>query len=109
MTKDSDPLGVNDRLYKQLAMLLDDMEAADREERMTMPQRISAMVAIGRVLKMFQDLKKGEFSLGGGSSIDKYAAAFAPTDAARRGADDARFGELDRERDDDDTRDEFDA
>ena len=78
---DADPLDLNWRLYKQLGRLLDDMEAADRDDTMTFPQRISAMIAVGRVQKMFQDLRKGDFSVGAGTAIDKYAAAFAATDA----------------------------
>jgi hypothetical protein len=73
---EGDPLGVNKRLYLQLGKLIDDMEAADRDERMTMPQRIQALIAVARVQKMFVDLRKGEFSAGGGSAINRYAAAF---------------------------------
>lgn len=76
-----DPLDLNWRLYQQLGKLLDDIEAADRDETMTFPQRIAAMIAIGRVQKMFIDLRKGEFSGGAGSAIEKYSAAFAPSNA----------------------------
>jgi hypothetical protein len=97
--KTSDPLDLNGRLYKQLAKLLDDMEAADRDERMTMPQRIAALIAVGRVQKMFLDLKKGEFSVGAGSAIDRYAKAFqAPHGASSRDEDSgasAEDGEFD--------------
>jgi hypothetical protein len=95
--KDGDPLDINGRLYKQLGKLLDDMEALDAEEKMTMPQRISALIAVGRVQKMFVDLKKGEFSVGRGSAIDKYAEAFATPHAARGGTDDAGLSELDED------------
>ena len=82
-----DPLDLNGRLYNQLGRLLDDMEAADRDEKMSMPQRIAALIAVGRVQKMFQDLRKGDLNVGAGSAIDKYAAAFAtPHAASRRGA-----------------------
>lgn len=90
MKKDNDPLDINKRLYNQVAKLLDDMEAADRDDKMTMPQRISALIAVGRVQKMFQDLRKGEFNAGAGSAIDKYSAAFAPANAASRGKQDPR-------------------
>jgi hypothetical protein len=96
-TKETDPLDINGRLYKQLGKLLDDMEALDAEEKMTMPQRISALIAVGRVQKMFVDLKKGEFSVGRGSAIDRYAEAFSTPNAARRGADDAGLSELDED------------
>jgi hypothetical protein len=104
-SKDSDPLDVNGRLYKQLGKLLDDMEAADAAETMTFPQRINALIAVGRVQKMFVDLRKGEFSVGRGSAIDKYAAAFSTAHAARGGTDDAGLS-LDG-RDEDDIRDEL--
>lgn len=84
MSKSNDPLDINGRLYKQVANLLDDMEAADREDKMTMPQRIAALIAVGRVQKMFQDLRKGEFNAGAGSAIDKYSTAFASPDAVSR-------------------------
>jgi hypothetical protein len=103
----TDDLRINERLYAQLGKLLDDMEKADAEEAMTMPQRISALIAIGRVQKMFVDLRKGDYDVGRGTAIDRYATAFASTDAARRGADDARFGQHGRERDEDDIRDEL--
>lgn len=76
-----DPLDLNWRLYQQLGKLLDDMEAADRDETMTFPQRISAMIAIGRVQKMFVDLRKGDFNVGAGSAVEKYTTAFAPPHA----------------------------
>ena len=75
--KGNDPLDINARLYRQIGRLLDDMEAADRDEKMTMPQRISALIAVGRIQKMFQDLRKGDLSYGAGSAVAKYAEAFA--------------------------------
>lgn len=48
---------------------------------MTFPQRISAMIAVGRVQKMFIDLRKGDLYAGAGTAIDKYSAAFAPPNA----------------------------
>ena len=110
-TKGSDPLNINERLYAQVGALLDDMEAADREERMTMPQRISALIAVGRIQKMFQDLRKGELGVGAGSAISRYAAAFAASDGASVGNSPAgsNIVQFDTgERDEDDERD-FDA
>ena len=102
----ADPLSLNQRLYKQVGKLLDDMEAADRDETMTFPQRISALIAVARVQKMMMDLKKGEFDVGRGTAIDRYATAFASTDAARGRASNPGFSER-RERDEDDLRDEL--
>ena len=82
---EGDPLGINRRLYAQVGKLLDDMEAADRDERMTMPQRITALIAVGRIQKMMMDLRKGEFSAGGGSAVSRYAAAFQTPHAASGG------------------------
>ena len=44
-SKDSDPLAINARLYAQLGKLLDDMEAADRDDTMAPAQRVAALIA----------------------------------------------------------------
>jgi hypothetical protein len=85
-----DPLNVNQRLYGQIGKLLDDLEAADRDDKMTMPQRISALIAIGRIQTIFQGLRKGEYDGSAGSTVRKYAAAFAKPAAARVGKDNPR-------------------
>jgi hypothetical protein len=106
-----DPLDLTGRLYKQLGKLLDDMEAADRDEKMTMPQRISALIAVGRVQKMFLDLRKGDLNAGAGTTVSRYAAAFQTPHAIGRGDDRSGPGNIvqfDRT-DDDDREDEFDA
>lgn len=84
MTTSLDPKNINSRLYDQLAKLLDDMEAADRDEKMTMPQRINCLIAIGRVQVIFANLRKaaGDDPDRQGSSVRKYAKAFQ-TNAAR--------------------------
>ena len=83
--KAADPLDVNARLYRQIARLLDEMESADMNETMTFPQRISALIAIGRIQKIFVDLRKGDYDGSAGSKIREYASAFATPDAARGG------------------------
>jgi hypothetical protein len=86
MAKTADPLNINARLYKQLGKLLDDMERADRDDTMTFPQRISALIAVGRVQKIFVDLRKGDLYDGSaGSAVRKYSEAFARPHAARGG------------------------
>ena len=86
MTKSTDPLDINGRLYKQIGKLLDDLESADRDEHMTMPQRIQSLIAVGRILTIFATLRKGDYDYGNtGSAVRKYAAAFARPDAARGG------------------------
>jgi hypothetical protein len=53
---------------------------------MTTPQRIQALIAVGRVLTIFAALKKSDYDYGNsGSAVRKYAAAFARPDAARGG------------------------
>jgi hypothetical protein len=111
---EGDPLGINRRLYEQVGKLLDDMERADRDELMTMPQRITALIAVGRVQKMMMDLRKGEFSAGGGSAVERYAAAFQTPHAVsgrnERAGPPANIVQFDRSSpDDDDREDEFDA
>lgn len=88
----ADPLNINARLYKQLGKLLDDMEAADRDERMTMPQRIQALIAVGRIQVLFNTIRKGAIDDGhtAGSAVRRYAAAFAGSNATRRRTANAR-------------------
>ena len=78
-----DPLDINQRLYKQIGVLLDDLETGSIE--ITVPQRIGALIAIGRILVMFKGLRKENDAFGAGSAVRKYATAFA-ANAARRGA-----------------------
>ena len=79
---DPDPLNINFRLYGQIGKLLDDLEREDREAIMTTPQRISALIAVGRILTIFASLKKADYDYGNtGSAVRKYAAAFARPDA----------------------------
>ena len=111
MTKkdEGDPLKINERLYKQIGKLLDDLESQDRDEVMTTPQRISALIAVGRILTIFATLKKQDYDYGNtGSAVRKYAAAFARPDAARGGARLPRSDAL-RLGGGDDGGDEFDA
>lgn len=103
MATNSDPLNVNARLYKQLGKLLDDMEAADRDERMTMPQRIQALIAVGRIQVLFNTIRKGSIDDGSaGATVRKYAAAFAGSHATRRRAANARPAIVDDSGGDDD-------
>lgn len=77
-TDDRDPLNINSRLYGQIGKLLDDLESADRDEKMTMPQRIQSLIAVGRILTIFASLKKADYDYGNtGSKVREYAAAFA--------------------------------
>lgn len=94
-SKPTDPLDINGRLYAQIGRLLDDLEADDRDDRMTTPQRISALIAVGRILTIFAALRKGDFDYGNsGSAVRKYAAAFARPDAARGGKGGSRSANI---------------
>jgi hypothetical protein len=101
ITNLTDPLDVNLRLYRQIARLLDDIEAADRDERMTMPQRISALIAVGRIQVLFANLRKASINDGSsGSKVRLYSEAFAKTDgvgkrASNPGSSGAGFGDED--------------
>jgi hypothetical protein len=110
-TKDEgDPLKINERLYKQIGRLLDDLEGEDRDEVMTTPQRIQALIAVGRILTIFAALKKGDFDYGNtGSAVRKYAAAFARPDAARGGKGQSRSNPIRVDSGADDNDSEFDA
>jgi hypothetical protein len=83
-----DPLRVNERLYKQIARLLDQLEKNDSE--ITIPQRINALIAVGRVQIMFSTLRKASDrerdDSAAGSEVRKFEAAFARTNASRRRA-----------------------
>jgi hypothetical protein len=110
MTKSTDPLDINGRLYKQIGKLLDDLESADRDERMTMPQRIQSLIAVGRILTIFATLRKGDYDYGNsGSAVRKYAAAFARPDAARGGKGAPRATRQPVQFDSGEHDDEFDA
>jgi hypothetical protein len=86
-THDLDPLRVNERLYRQIARLLDQLEEVDAEGGITIPQRINALIAVGRVQIMFANLRKAAANESGdpGSEVRKYSQAFAKTNGARRG------------------------
>lgn len=86
-TLDLDPLKVNERLYRQIAKLLDQLEAGDQENEITIPQRINALIAVGRVQIMFANLRKAAANDAGdpGSEVRKYSEAFSKTNGARRG------------------------
>ena len=82
-----DPKSINQRLYNQLARLLDYLESADRDGMMTMPQRINALIAIGRLQVMFVGLRKEPRDPGReGRAVRKYAKAFAADATGRRKA-----------------------
>lgn len=77
-----DPLKVNERLYRQVAKLLDQLEQG---EHVTLRERFQALMAIARIQYVFVNLRKEEADdePTAGSSVRKYATAFTKTDDTR--------------------------
>lgn len=105
MPKEADPLNVNARLYAQIARLLDQLEDGDNRSEITIPQRINALIAVGRIQIMFANLKKALANdpIDAGSAVRRYAAAFAKPHAARGGKAHVRLASV---TDDDDGSDD---
>ena len=81
-----DPLSVNNRLYRQIDRLLKDLEDRDNKIGVTIPQRISALIAIGRIQTIFMGLRKEEAPRHVGSKPQQYSRAFtARAHDSRRG------------------------
>jgi hypothetical protein len=107
-----DPLGVNVRLYNQISEVLHQLE---NSERVTLKERIAALIAIGRIQVIFMGLRKETtHDASAGSSVRKYSKAFQANDARGRKAiarakpepepsgDDDIIGDALRDDDDDD-------
>ena len=93
MIKTLDPRNINQRLYNQLAKLLDQMENADSYEEITIRERIAALVAIARIQTLFVGLRKeNKDQPNAGSTVRKYQSAFAPSNVGRRRKANARSG-----------------
>lgn len=84
----ADPLNVNARLYRQISVLLEQMEDKDADEKLTIRERIAALTAIGRIQVIFAGLRKEQSNVGSGSSAKKYEGAFVQQNATRRGTAD---------------------
>src|SRR5580704_2065700 len=102
----ADPLNVNARLYAQIARLLDQLEAEDVEGGITIPQRINALIAVGRVQIMFASLRKlaNADTSTAGSEVRRFASAFATRNGTGGRESDSRGPEpfeLDSDSDDD--------
>lgn len=70
-----DPLRINERLYRQVGVLLDQLEKG--EGKVTMRERVQALIAVGRLQTIFADLRKGTHAdERTGSSVRKYEKAF---------------------------------
>jgi hypothetical protein len=79
-----DPEDVNKRLYMQVSALLTQLEERESRAKITMRERIAALIAVGRLQQVFAALRKANpHDPNRGSQVRKYATAFEP-DAARR-------------------------
>jgi hypothetical protein len=83
-----DPLNVNARLYQQIGQLLTQLEEGDGE-KITLKERLAALMAIARIQAVFVALRKEQIDEPDrGSAVKKYASAFQ--DGASRGTGGAR-------------------
>jgi hypothetical protein len=75
-----DPLRIGERLYQQVAVLLDQLEARDDPDsgaKITLKERIAALIAVGRLQTIFAALRRKEpDDPDAGSAVRKYAGAF---------------------------------
>jgi hypothetical protein len=77
-----DPLNVNERLYRQVAKLLEQLEQG---EHVTLRERFSALMAIARIQYVFVTLRKEKFDEpAAGAAVRKYQTAFSKNDARGR-------------------------
>lgn len=82
-----DPDNLSARLYRQVGVLLTQLEAEDANLKVTMRERVQALVAIGRLQQIFAALRKGlPENERTGSSVRKYATAFSADAGGRRAA-----------------------
>lgn len=99
-----DPEQVNQRLYKQISVLLRQLEDDDPDEgNITIRERIAGLIAIGRIQQLFITMRKATGDVGAGSTVQKFAAAFTAPNAVGGGAKDTG-----RERDNPEPDDWFD-
>jgi hypothetical protein len=80
-----DPSSLAPRLYNQVAALLTQLETG---ENITMRERVQALIAVGRLIQLFD--KRGESDERAGESVRKYESAFTPTTGPGRPARHAR-------------------
>jgi hypothetical protein len=82
-----DPFRINARLLNQISKLLDQLEDPHNAAEITIPQRINALIAVGRVQIMFDRLRKAsDDRSNSGAAVRKYAQAFQANAARGRAA-----------------------
>ena len=82
-----DPANINGRLYRQLDLVLEGLEDPERHEKVTLKERIAALIAIGRLQVIFMGLRKektDDHAGTAGSAVRKYAGAFADDNRRRK-------------------------
>lgn len=87
--KDPDPKKVNSRLYDQVDQILMMLEAEpeDGQPRITLKERIAALIAIARIQVAFVGLRKEkpqDDEHAAGSKVRAYAGAFADDAGGRK-------------------------
>lgn len=84
-TSNLDPKNIHSRLYNQVSELLGQLE---KDSEITINQRYMSLVAIGRILTIFQNLrlKEAKDEPTAGSAVRKYSTAFTAHDTRRRKA-----------------------
>jgi hypothetical protein len=80
----ADPLDVDGRLYRQVAKLLDQLEAEGGDEEVSIRERIMALAAIARIRIAYTKIA-ADGDENAGTTVRKYAAAFAANAAGGRG------------------------
>ena len=87
-TETSDLTTISDRLVGQVGKLLDQLEDGDNKAEITIPQRINALIAVGRILTSLSMLRKraanDRSAAGAGSAVRKYSSAFEANAARGR-------------------------
>jgi len=84
MNKALDPKNINSRLYNQVHLMLEQLEGD--EEKITLKERIAALIAVARIQTVFVALRKektGDDAIVG-SKVRKYAGSFKTNDARGR-------------------------
>jgi hypothetical protein len=85
-----DPEDVNKRLYMQVSALLTQLEERESRAKITMRERIAALIAVGRLQQVFAALRKANpHDPNRGAQVRKYSQAFA-ADGPRRRASNSR-------------------
>ena len=86
MNKALDPKSINSRLYNQVHLMLEQLE--DDDQKITLKERIAALIAVARIQTVFVALRKEKTVDNAivGSKVRQYAGSFKANDARKRKA-----------------------